>query len=478
MPPPKWLRRRRTPVVLFGAALAVVVFLGGVQVGLTKAFPYELFQSAWRTADAIRDKWYRQSLGLPESAPVDLSPGEVEAARIVFHNQSGLTDRIVWPGGVGRFAELCPGHPGCVAVEYVGQGQVARAYPYRPSEIEQATIVDLPYESLFDIKLVDDAYVFAVDTYPNGDLLAVFHYNGAFPFAGGVARIRPDGTAAWYRRDYSHHEPHLAADDVAWVPGLRIGQGPLRVHYQAPKQNLGFELPCAKPYVDTVRKIGPDGELLEEVSIWEKLAASRYRFLLRHAGAPCHPLHVNSVHELGPDATGPSGIGPGDLVVSLRNLNAFAVLDRDGFDVKTLVRGTFAGQHSVKHLSDSRFLVFDNWGVEADRDGPSRVLTIDLADGSETTVFPVALDAGRPPFGNNFFTRWHGLLSISPDRQRLIATFHYESRALEIEIATGKVLTEFTSVHDLTPTPFGDFAGDAQVVLLLATPAPRYVLDP
>ncbi len=76
------------------------------------------------------------------------------------------------------------------------------------------------------------------------------------------------------------------------------------------------------------------------------------------------------MHELGPDATGPSGIRPGDLVVSLRNLHAFAVLDRDDFDVKALARGTFNGQHSVKHLTGSRFLVFDNWGSKRTETAP------------------------------------------------------------------------------------------------------------
>ena len=456
--------------------LAVVVFLGGVQVGRTKVFPYELLQSARRTALTLYDKyWPGGPPYLQDAVLFDLPPSDVGAARIAFHSPNELVDRIVFPGGVARFAELCPGHPGCIAVEYVGQGQVARAYPYRPRQIEQATIVDLPYEHILDFGLIDDAYVFAVDTYPNGDLLVVFHFRLVFPYGGGVARVRPDGTPAWYRRDYSRHEPHIAADDAAWVPGLRIGKGPLRVHYEAPKENLGFELSCGKPYLDSIRRIGPDGELLEEIPIFEKLAVSRYRFLLRDTEDPCDPIHLNSVHELGPDATGPSGIRPGDLVVSLGNLHAFAVLDRDDFDVKALVRGTFNGQHSVKHLTDSRFLVFDNWGVEADRDGPSRVLTIDLADGSETTVFPPATSTpGGLRLGSDLFTDRHGLLSISPDRQRLIATF--DSKALEIEIATGKVLTEFINVHDLTS--LGDLAGDAPVVQLRATPGPRYVLDP
>lgn len=461
--------RRRGLAVLF--AVALVVFVYGIQIARTQAFPYGLMRSVWWTVGVMVDAHSSGGPHLYASRRLDLPAGEVEARRIVLRNPSGLIDRVIFPGGAGRFAELCPGHPGCIAVEYVGQGRVARAYPYRPSEIEEAAVVDLPYETVFGV--APQRYVFALDTYPNGDLLVVFHYRFVFPYGGGVARIRPDGTAAWYRRDYSHHEAHIAADDVAWVPGLRIGQGPLRVHYEAPKQSLGFELPCARPYVDSVRKIGPDGELLEDVPLFEKLAASPYRFLLRNADDPCDPLHVNSVHELGPDATGPSGIGPGDLVVSVRHLKAFVVLDRNSFDIKTLVRGTFDRQHSVKHLTGSQFLVFDNDGVGADRDGPSRVLRIDVADGGETTLFP---GPSTSKAHQHLFSMIQGQVSISPDRKRVVATFYWHSKALEIEIATGRVLTEFTDLHDLTP--LGRLAGDARVVRYRMTPGIRYVLDP
>ena len=472
----KWLRRRG-PLVLFVGALAIVVFLGGIQVARTNAFPYELLKSAKLTAENLiaTHPSFADPPWLRQVAAVDPPPGRLEAARIVLRDPSGMADRIVFPGGAGRFAELCPGHPGCIAVEYAGPAQVARAYPYRPREIEQAAIVDLPFEFLGDFQLKNRGYVFAVDTYPNGDLLAVFHYRDAFPYAAGVARIRPDGSPAWFRRDYSHHEPYVAADETAWVPALSVGQGPLRVGYDPPRQQLDFELPCEKPYVSLVRKIGPDGRLLEEIPFFEKLAASRYRFLLRSVPNPCDPIHVNSVHELGSDAAGPSGVRPGDLVVSTRNLSAFVVLDRDSFDIKALVRGTFNRQHSVKHLTGSLFLVFDNWGVGAERDGSSRVLTVDLADGSETTVFPGPSTPDDLALAD-LFTRRRGSLSVSPDRQKLIATFLKGWKALEIEIATGKVLTEFTGVHDLTP--LGDSAPDLRFVRFDESPAPRYVLDP
>ena len=74
-------------------------------------------------------------------------------------------------------------------------------------------------------------------------------------------------------------------------------------------------------------------------------------------------------------------------MVSLRNISAFAILDGDTYRLKRLVRGGFFMQHSVMHLEGTRFLMFDNLGREG-RHGPSRLLMVDIADGTETTIFP------------------------------------------------------------------------------------------
>ena len=86
-------------------------------------------------------------------------------------------------------------------------------------------------------------------------------------------------------------------------------------------------------------------------------------------------------------ATTPDGIAKGDLTLSLRNISAFVILDGETSRVKRLVRGTFSRQHSVQHLKDSVFLMFDNHGGD-EIGGPSRLLEFDLADGAERTIFP------------------------------------------------------------------------------------------
>lgn len=107
-------------------------------------------------------------------------------------------------------------------------------------------------------------------------------------------------------------------------------------------------------------------------------------------------------------------------MVSLRNISAFAILDGDTYRLKRLVQGRFFGQHSVKFLEGSRFLMFDNLGREG-RHGPSRLLMVDVEDGTETTIFP---NDRTPAHLRNMYLVKGGEISISP---QIVAGSSYHS---------------------------------------------------
>ena len=445
----------KAPLALLAAALALAAFAGGVWVGYFQTFPFYTIRSAWRTLDTLTT--------LPEAIPAFNSPrtaewrwrptafplGRLDAHRIQLA-EDALADPILLVGGWEYFAEHCPGHVGCIAVEYAGRGEVRRVWPYRPEEIARAAHPDdLPYEYIFGFSFTEDVRVFAVSPYPNGDLLVVFGFLGAFPYAGGVARLDRDGRPVWYRRDYSHHRPRLTADGAALVPGLRIPASSIDF---GPRGRSGFfiRLRCHRPMLDTVRVIDGAGRVQEEISVFDAVLESRYaRIFRRSRSQECDPLHLNSIDVLGEDAGGADGLVPGDLVVSLRNLSAFAVLDRRTHRVKRLVRGGFVEQHAVLHLEGSRFLMFDNLGMDAaDGGGFSRLLMVDVADGGETTIFPNAATPDR--LRRAFFTVVGGDAALSPDRRRVIGTALQSGRGVEVRLSDGAVLAEFDSVHDVS----------------------------
>lgn len=446
----------KAPLLLFVAALALLIFAAGVYIGLRKAFPYDLVVAARKTANTLIESRADDDHISGFLRFTDLAPSQAQTRRLAFIG----ADRLAAPAlflsqwGAEKFDERCPDAAGCIAVEYGGAGEPRHAYPYRPEAIEAAPrVVDLPYEQSPGFSFRADRYPAGLGRYANGDLLVTFHLRHSFPFAGGAARIDRQGRPLWFRQDYSHHVPHVNADGTALVPGLRIGGGAVAVTLKegTPSRKAAqFRLACESPNRespnrDLARVIDGDGRALEEIDLLEALLESPYAAALKHTSSPCDPLHLNSVEPLGADASG-LGLAPGDLVASLRNLSAFAVIDRDSRRLKRLVRGGFFMQHSVKHLEGAKFLMFDNWGAD-DAQGPSRLLMVDLAEGSETTIFP---NAATPEPLRNLFSIHRGHLSISPDRRRALCTFSDEGKSVEVRLADGAALAVFTNLRDIS----------------------------
>jgi hypothetical protein len=352
-------------------------------------------------------------------------------------------------GGLNHYLDLCPKN-GCLAVEVEPDGKVVHAYPYFPEAIHAAdsTDEDYPHEFLrFDPNT--DMRPVGIERFPNGDLLVIFQRSlsaNVFPFGTGVARVDRQGRPRWFRFDYSHHWPSPIRGDNLLIPTVKIGDGP--ISFDLPdggSQTLTCE--SGRPYRDAIQVLNEDGELIREYSVLEAVLDSPYRSALLLTTDDCDPLHLNFIDVVGEDIPDEiEGIEPGDLVVSLLGISAFGILDPDDGRLRRLIRGSFIRQHSVQHLSGSRFLVFDNWGADG-RGGPSRVLEVDIASGNERTVFPTP---DRAPQHREFFSDWAGHLSISPDGRRVIVAFSNEGLALEIRRSDGKVLREFRNLHDVS----------------------------
>ena len=439
------------PLILFVLAIALASFGYGGLVGKYRLFPYSIVADGYKTG--------RHLLGRdPETTDrrtdhvnfvefTDIPLGDMSRSRIEFVEGDGLHDPVLWYGGSFQFLDLCPG-TGCLAVEYTSAGEVAHAWPFRQDELEEAGVDDeeYPYELAIDHSFVRDAYPVGIERYENGDLLVTFQMGAtAHPFGGGVARVDRDGHPVWYRRDYSHHWPQILKDGTALVPGTRVGDK--SITFEQPDGEVAT-IPCDSddPYLDTVNVVDGDGKLLKRIDLVDALVSSNYAPVLLNTSDACDPLHLNFIHQLGDDAGGAQGIAPGDLVVSLRSLSAFAILDGETGRLKRLVRGGFLQQHSVQHLEGSTFLMFDNLGHDY-VGGPSRLLMVDVSDGRETTIFP---NERTPEALRGLFSKNAGNIDISHDRERAIVAFTNDGVAVEVRISDGAVLNVFTSLHDVS----------------------------
>ena len=471
---------------LLAVVMCSTVFLAGIYVEHTRMFPYSWLRTVYKTLvvnlrlweeqneteDVVRDdaagdqRCARMSDEMKDELTrargdyaglrrvhclfAGVSSDDGVAAGVEFVAGRQLEEPVLVKGEFGTFLDRCPTPAGCLAVEYSSNGGVSRVWPFLHDEIVAANVVSAsshPYEHKLDWSFLSGVRNFHISSHLGDDLLVVFEFSLTFPYGGGVARIAPDGMPRWYRKDYSHHWPHVVDEDLLLVPSMRIFRSSILYHVGQGHRRRTVELKCEREMIfeDQVNILNGNGELLEQLSVLDAIAQSRHADRLVDVEG-CDPTHLNFVHVLGEDFAGVSGLVRGDLVVSLRNLSAFGILDKDDGRLKRLVRGGFHYQHAVRHLDKARFVMFDNWGTDGVH-GPSRVTMVDLATGEEATLYPTDTTPANLRLGR---TRHKGQLDISSDGRRALVTDLPNARALEIRLADGEVLNVFHSVYDMS----------------------------
>lgn len=206
--------------------------------------------------------------------------------------------------------------------------------------------------------------------FPNGDILFNFQ-DSNFPFGSGLVKLDKDSKVIWKLARNTHHDVSVAEDGTIWVPSQ---------HYR-PQGLPG--LVHLKPwyYEDTVLEVAPDGSVRREISVLEALKENQgllsITYALRTQIDEADPVHLNSVEAL-PAAWAARfpGLAAGDLLLSLRNVNALLVLDGASGKAKRVYAGPFIRQHDADFLPNGNLLVYDNLGGDP-ACGGTRVIEFD-----------------------------------------------------------------------------------------------------
>ena len=438
---------RYLPPVFFVLSIFGFLFLGGVYVGHKGYYPTQVLRDASATIQSIAAGVSNRRSYVGEFvkfSTVPLNAIAAERVKPLISSDRNAASYLMF-GGLNQNLDLCPEF-GCLAIVVGANGEVLHAYPYRPREIFAANITN---EYTYEYRGFDpttDSRPIGIERFENGDLLVVFQLViGAqiSPYGTGIARFDLDGHPRWFRFDFSHHWPAPGVDDEILVPGTRVDAELLK--FSVPDGDKAVRCFSGRPFHDVIRVLRPDGQLLREVSAQEAILNSPHRAILSITTNGCDPLHLNFIDRIRPGfPDGLFGIRTGDWVISLRNLSAFAILDARTGKLKHLQRGSFLQQHSVQHVAGSRFLIFDNLGSDG-RIGPSRLIELDLATGSERTVFPSAEQKAR--LGKSY-SEEAGQIAISADRLRALVNFSYQGVAYEVRLSDGAALTKFTNLVD------------------------------
>lgn len=275
-----------------------------------------------------------------------------------------------------------------------------------------------------------ERYAHGVALLPGGDV--VFNLEHL-----GLIRVDRRGEPVWRLPYQTHHSLEVGPRGNLWVSGQRRVTEP---DDRFPDRRAPFD-----EY--TIVQVSPQGELMLELSVPEILLENGYGPLLHSARrfSPNHPsvvddrLHLNDVEPF-PATLEPGLFGPGQVAVSLRNVNTVFVVDVASGRIEFLSTGRFSAQHDPDFISGDEISIFDNEGSGG---GSSRIVVVRATDNAVRVAYE-----GEP---GEFFTEIMGKHQWLPNGN-LLVTESREGRAFEVTPA-GDVVWQY--VNEVEPGVVG-----------------------
>lgn len=212
----------------------------------------------------------------------------------------------------------------------------------------------------------------------NGDLIFNFEFLG-------MVRIDLCGDVRWRLPRRTHHTVHWdPKNETFWTLDITKHREPLA---RLPNHVGEF-------FEYSLLEVSPAGKVLTEILVSDLLIDNGLQGLLYlstlndwKTEVTDDPLHVNDI-EIFPDTLDPGLFEPGDILISLRNINAVVVFDRETLKVKFLSIGRVLRHHDPDFIDGNRLSVFDNNNLRPLVDGvQSRIVVLDASDGTASTLF-------------------------------------------------------------------------------------------
>ncbi len=270
---------------------------------------------------------------------------------------------------------------------------------------------------------VKDSYVafFACHLYQNGDLLVVLHGVQQTAVGYGLVKLDKDSNILWSYPAGVHHCVDVAPDGTIYAIQ----------HETVKSMPAGLEFIPTPCLADSLIALNPDGTLKgKPISLLEAFRDSPYATLLQALEPPPKKdeqsapvtqqrfddetrkrdaLHTNTVQVLTSSLAQKFPMWkPGQLLITMRNLDSIAVLDPELRRVVWASRGPWQALHDAQFLSDGNLLLFDNQGVPK----RSRILEYD----PRTQAFPWSYSGEN---WGQFYTSERGMCQRLPNGNTL-----------------------------------------------------------
>lgn len=284
-----------------------------------------------------------------------------------------------------------------------------------------------------------------VHLFPNGDLLAVVT-------GYGLLKVNRDSELIWAVPCPAHHD--LCVTDEGLIYALTWRKGILRRISSKKKVREDF-----------ITVFDGEGKQLRRQSLLVAFENSRFSDYLEPMPRFGHMLHTNTIEVFdGSQAHRSHLFKKGNVLVSMRNLHAIAIVDLDQGQVVWASTGDWLEQHQPTLLDNGRILLFDNCG----HPGGSKVIEIDPLsgeshwsyEGNEDNEFdsPVLGSCSRLANGNTLITDSVSGRAFEVTRAgEMVWEFYNPSRAA----ADKSLIATLLEVQRIDPATLGDWVGTA-----------------
>ncbi|MGA8006893.1 MAG: arylsulfotransferase family protein [Burkholderiales bacterium] len=433
-----WVRYAQNPrmdrllKLLFAVGLCVLSFVFGAAAYQYQVFPYPLLQDAKLAWDA-----WRQVSGEPLPFALKkfvVSTGATRDPLARRVDPAAGDEYILVTGGPYELTDYCPKF-GCMAWIMDRKGRIVHVWDVNLDELWHGlTGVTGKANSV-------TMFPIGMALGRDGSLVATFQSNDTFPFSIAIAKFDSAGRIVWKRFDYSHHWPALDDEGRIYTPYATFPKG---VEYVG---NTAIRLECAtgQIHMDGIHVLSPEGKVLRDLSVLQSFLRAGYVGWFYGLRDGCDPVHLNSIALVTDEiAKHLPGTKAGDLLISLREPSAIAVIDGVTGEVKYAVSGRTAAQHNAQFLPDGSVLAFDNLGGDRALGG-SRVVRVNLLTGKSETVFPRGHEIGLLPFTSAIA----GTISVSRDGKRALIADTEQGTIVEIDVATGRVLWVCENIQNI-----------------------------
>jgi Arylsulfotransferase (ASST) len=346
-PGPTLLDRLYFPVLI--ASIVLLAFVAGAVVVMARSFPFGYLDGAYRGGVALLDSTkystpYMTDLWRPERS---------KARGVTVHKPAKAYEGLTLYTSTHAQKASLVAMDGSVVHEWdlrLRDAWDAKALGRKPRPAE--------YISWDDVQL-----------YPNGDLLALYVGFGDTPWGYGIVKMDKNSEVIWTYAGYVHHDLEVAENGNVYALTNAIRKNRID----------GFDQLRPPRIDDFIVVLSPEGKELKKVSLIDAFVKSPFGRMLRTTSWDINDdfLHANSIQVI--DAQLAEKLpfaAEGQVLLSLRDIDALAVVDLEKEEVVWALQGSWHRQHDADLLPDGNILLFDNFGHYGNG-GMSRVIELD-----------------------------------------------------------------------------------------------------